>query len=347
MTKHKHISSFTYQNLDFEGRMEYRKRKRALSKISKVFRIFVIFAAVAFVGAVLYTLNTTKTIQIEPILTPPGTSNGYIIDPLATAHHASGTYRSKYRYVYDITHRKEVINDDADVACAPASLVKLMTIYTALQHIQSLDQVAPIDKETFQHLLDENASMAGFVADEQTTYKDLLYGTLLRSGGECATNLAIHTAGSVDAFVKEMNDNARKLGLSATHYTNPTGLDDPNQISCAADVVKVFNACLQDKRFKEILTAQEYTSSKTNQHPKGITMKNNILSHITPEEQNGFKIFGGKSGTTDNAGLCWVTLVTKNNVDYIVCVMGVAFQDINDPGHGQKDDTIQLINELP
>ena len=347
MTKHKNISSFTHQNLNFEGRARYRKRKRAWSKISKVFRLFVMLVVVAFIAAALYLLNTTKTTQIEPAHTPSYAFDNYVLDPLAITHHASGTYRSKYRYVYDITHHKEVINDDADVACPPASLVKLMTIYTALQHIQSLDQVAPIDKETFQHLLDENASMAGFVADEQTTYKDLLYGTLLRSGGECATNLAIHTAGSVDAFVKEMNDNAHKLGLSATHYTNPTGLDDPNQISCAADVVKVFNACLQDKRFKEILTAQEYTSSKTNQHPKGITMKNNILSHITPEEQNGFKILGGKSGTTDNAGLCWVTLVTKNNVDYIVCVMGVAFQDINDPGHGQKDDTIQLINELP
>ena len=108
MTKHKHISSFTYQNLDFEGRKEYRKRKRALAKITKVFRLFAIFAAVMLVGAALYTLNTTKTIHIEYALTPASTSDGYILDPLAVTHHASGTYRSKYRYVYDITHHKAV-----------------------------------------------------------------------------------------------------------------------------------------------------------------------------------------------------------------------------------------------
>ena len=342
----KHKLTEPQQDQDFCARSKRRKHRRVLRKIVKTIYMLFLLLFIACISFILYILINTQNAE-NGSLHVPNIVKDYILEPFQIAHHAKGTYQSKYRYVYDLTHNKEIINDDADVACAPASLVKLMTVYTALQHIQSMDEIAPIDKPSFQHLEDENASMAGFVPEEQTTYKDLLYGTLLRSGGECAINLAINTTGSEEAFVKEMNDNALKLKLTATHYTNPTGLDDPEQMSCAEDVAKVFRACLQDSRFKEILTTNIYTSSKTNQHPQGITMQNNILKRLTPEEQNGFKILGGKSGTTDNAGLCWATLVSKNNTEYIVCVMGVPYQDINNPGSGQKDDTIQLINELP
>lgn len=187
--------------------------------------------------------------------------------------------------------------------------------------------------------------MAGFLADEQTTYRDLLYGTLMRSGGECALSLAIHTSSSVAAFVDEMNANAKRLQLDHTVYKNPTGFDADGQVSCARDVARVFAACLQDQRFRKIVEDEIYTSTKTAEHPQGLVLKGNIRSRIDEGDENDFRIKGGKSGTTDNAGLCWVTLCEKNHTEYIVVVMGVPYTDINNPGLGQKADTLLLLND--
>lgn len=255
-------------------------------------------------------------------------------------------FQSKSIYIYNLTDNCEVKNLNADAQLPPASLTKIMTVYTALQYIRNLDAKAPIDAASYAKLDDENASTAGFVAGEQTTFRDLLYGTLLRSGAECAISLAVNTAGSEDAFVAKMNKNAQKMGLRHTHFTNTTGLDDNNLMSTAHEIGQMLRQALTNETFRKIFCTASYNSSKTDKHPKGITIKSTVLSHLTPDEQQGFTILGGKSGTTDNAGLCWATLVEKNKKHYIVVTMGAPYTDINNQGSGQKDDTITAIQTL-
>ena len=257
----------------------------------------------------------------------------------------SSKFNSKHIYVYDLTHNKEILNFDGGKKCAPASLVKLMTIYTSLAHIKNLDDPAPVDPGIFDELEKENASLAGFVAGEATTYRDLLYGTLMRSGGECALSLAVHTAPSIESFVAEMNENAKKLQLDNTVYKNPTGIDEDGQMSTARDVARVFAACLQDERFRKAVEAVSYLSTKTKEHPQGLLLKANIRSRIDEGDEDGFHIKGGKSGTTDLAGLCWATLCEKKGVEYIVVVMGVPYADINSAGLGQKEDTLTILRD--
>ena len=69
--------------------------------------------------------------------------------------------------------------------------------------------------------------------------KELLYGLMLRSGNDAAVALAIATAGSVDAFVKRMNEKAQALGMEHTHFENPNGLDGENHYSTARDLSKL------------------------------------------------------------------------------------------------------------
>lgn len=255
-------------------------------------------------------------------------------------------FQSKSIYIYNLTDNCEVKNLNADAQLPPASLTKIMTVYTALQYIRNLDAKAPIDAASYAKLDDENASTAGFVAGEQTTFRDLLYGTMLRSGAECAISLAVNTAGSEDAFVAEMNKNAQKMGLRNTHFANTTGLDDNSLMSTAHEIGQMLRQALKNETFRKIFCTASYDSSKTDKHPKGITIKSTVLSHLTPDEQQGFTILGGKSGTTDNAGLCWATLVEKNKKQYIVVTMGAPYTDINNQGSGQKDDTITAIQTL-
>ena len=255
-------------------------------------------------------------------------------------------FQSKSIYVYNLTDNCEVKNLNADAQLPPASLTKIMTVYTALQYIRNLDAKAPIDTASYAKLDEQNASTAGFVAGEQTTFRDLLYGTMLRSGAECAISLAVNTAGSEDAFVAEMNKNAQKMGLRNTHFANTTGLDDNSLMSTAHEIGQMLSCALKNETFRKIFCTASYDSSKTDKHPKGITIKSTVLSHLTPDEQQGFTILGGKSGTTDNAGLCWATLVEKNKKHYIVVTMGAPYTDINNQGSGQKDDTITAIQTL-
>jgi len=105
-----------------------------------------------------------------------------------------------------------------------------MTVYIALQEIQDINGIAPIDTDSYKRLVRENSSMAGFVGKEKTTYKDLLYGALLASGGECAESLAINVSGNIESFVEKMNKQSASFSLENTNFTNVTGMDDKGHI---------------------------------------------------------------------------------------------------------------------
>lgn len=206
-----------------------------------------------------YTAKEPQIFKIFDILKPPEEKPTLPEPP----------FQSKSIYIYNLTDNCEVKNLNADAQLPPASLTKIMTVYTALQYIRNLNAKAPIDAPSFAKLDDENASTAGFVAGEQTTFRDLLYGTLLRSGAECAISLAVNTAGSEDAFVAKMNRNAQKMGLHHTHFTNTTGLDDNNLMSTAHEIGQMLRQALTNETFRKIFLHGELQLVKNRQAPQG------------------------------------------------------------------------------
>lgn len=255
-------------------------------------------------------------------------------------------YASRNIYVYNLTQAKEVLAYNENERVAPASLVKIMTVHLALKKIQNLNALAPVDTETYSQLVEKNASLAGFQPGEQTTYRDLLYGTMLPSGGECADSLAINLAGSLEAFTEEMNQEAQALKLKRTHFKNPSGLDAFGQTSTARDIALLLATSLKDGNFRAIFTSPMYQSTPTAAHPHGLVMTSTVMRELRPDMQPGFQILGGKSGTTDKAGLCWATLAQKNGEEYIVVVMGAPLEDITAPGDEQIQDTLKILQEL-
>ena len=113
----------------------------------------------------------------------------------------------------------------------PASMVKIMTVLTAIESIDDLDAKIQMSYDIYDALYEQDASRAGFEPGEQVTARELLYGALLPSGAECCAQLALESAGSQEAFVEKMNANAEKLGLTGTHFTNVTGLHNDDQYS--------------------------------------------------------------------------------------------------------------------
>ncbi|MCF6459843.1 D-alanyl-D-alanine carboxypeptidase family protein [Clostridium sp. Cult3] len=255
-------------------------------------------------------------------------------------------YSSKYIYVMNRENKNIEYEKNSNSRTYPASLTKIMTTIVALEHIENLSDIAPVDTDTYQTMVAKNSSMAGFYGKEAVTYRDLLYGTMLPSGGEAANSLAIHVAGSIEAFIKLMNEKALELGMENTHFTNVEGLDDDKQYTSAQDMAKLLDYALGNGDFRAIFTKKEFVTTKTLDHPNGINLKSTVLSKLEGIHQEGFEIIGGKSGTTSKAGQCWATLGTKNNQEYICIVMGAPLNDISNPDMKQREDTIKLYERI-
>ena len=255
-------------------------------------------------------------------------------------------YASEYVYVLNRENKKEIISKNEKTRAYPASLTKIMTTLVALEEIEDLSALAPIDKETYQQMARENASMAGFYGNEATSYRDLLYGTILSSGGETANSLAINISGSREDFVELMNQKAVELGLKNTYFMNPEGFDDIKQYSTAADMAHLLDYALEDGDFRAIFTKDKFQSSSTVNHPEGILLESTVLSKLSPSDQDGFEIIGGKSGTTWKSGQSWITLGIKEGVEYIVVTMGAPMDEKSGLMDQHISDTLAIYNHL-
>lgn len=256
------------------------------------------------------------------------------------------TFTSKAVYIYNLTDNKKVYGKNEDESLPMASLTKIMTTIVALEHIDDLGKLAPIDYDSYMRAVGMNASMAGFYADETTTYRDLLYGTILASGAEACDSLACNVSGSVENFVGLMNEKAKEIGLSHSSYANADGMDDDKNFQSAKDCAMLIKYGLEDGNFRAIFTKKSFHTGATNHHPDGIDITSTIFSHLKDYEENGFEILGGKSGTTENAGLCWATLARKDGKEYIVVVMGVPFSDIDDLPDGHIKETLFYLEKI-
>jgi len=129
---------------------------------------------------------------------------------------------------------------------APASLVKLMTLYLAFEDIEAgradLDELVPVSRYAS---LTPKARM-GLRAGEQVPLHVLLEGVAIASANDAATALAERLAGDEWSFVGRMNAKAQELELHATRFANPHGLPDPAQRSNARDLAQLITRLLQD-----------------------------------------------------------------------------------------------------
>lgn len=265
---------------------------------------------------------------------------------LGAAKIFSKDYESQYLYLMKREDKEEIVKVSHQKKAYPASLTKIMTTIVALEEIEDLSAPAPIDVNTYKDMVAQQSSMAGFYGKEQTTYRDLLYGTILASGGEAANSLAINLAGDTENFVQMMNHKAAEIGLHDTHFTNPEGLHDRKQYTTAYDMAKLLDYALEDGDFRAIFTKKNFITTKTLDHPDGVYLESTVLSKLAPESQRGFEIIGGKSGTTTEAGQSWITLAEKDGQEYIAVVMGAEFSDFNHLNQNQIKDTLKLYEEI-
>ena len=152
----------------------------------------------------------------------------------AVGYQPSYDVKAAAAYIVNLDTNLIVYDHNSEESLAAASLTKLMTVGLMLDQYQDqLDEVSCTSpRYIYDYLYGRNASSADIRSGETVTMRQLLYAMMLPSGNEAAYIVADYMgSGSVANFVSMMNNQAAKLGCTATHFTDPCGLNTDNMLS--------------------------------------------------------------------------------------------------------------------
>ncbi len=215
--------------------------------------------------------------------------------------------------IMDFDSGEVLASANADEPLPPASLTKMMTSYLVEQALRSGKL-----KQTDLVSVSQNAWCRGSSTEScmylplnsQATVIDILRGIIIQSGNDASKAIAEHMAGSEEGFAKLMNAEALRLGMTHTHFVNPTGLPDPNHKSSARDLAILARAIIHDSAdYYPIYAEREFKYN-------GIKQGNrNALLYNDPS------VDGLKTGHTEEAGYCLVTSSKRNEMRLITVIL--------------------------
>lgn len=242
-----------------------------------------------------------------------------------------GKIKSQTVLLKNLETNEILLEKNSDKKVAIASLTKLMTVYILLNSEKNLNQTMTISQKTLDKLVKEGASLSGFLAGDTLTIKDIAYGIVLPSGGDASIAAAIYVSGSEAKFVDLMNQMAKKIGMKQTHFKNATGLDERNHYSTAKDLMKFMDIALTDDTFTNILTTLQYQTEEKPYAPEGYFMESTLLKDSTDLSLQNGKIIGGKTGYTEKAGQCLISLAEVNGSRYLLITTGANGGPMTEP----------------
>lgn len=222
--------------------------------------------------------------------------------------------------VVDLDSGQAVYEHDADTARPMASLTKLMTALLIVEH-HDLDELVTIP----QDIPDVDGNVVHLPPGDQFLVRDLLSALLISSANDAAVTLARYHSGSVSAFVQEMNKRGRELGLKDTRYANPTGLDALQQRASPREIAWLTMYVLRNPLIAERMS-ERGTQIRSRQGKTIYLTHTHALLHAsvtaTNEDQSDLAIVrAGKTGTTDGAGQCLLSIVNLEGKQYIVVLL--------------------------
>jgi D-alanyl-D-alanine carboxypeptidase (penicillin-binding protein 5/6) len=301
------------------------KQRRKKSKIKYCFKFLIVVFISAYICNYFlspYGLDYLKYLNIDNISSislskKPDRKKDKKPDSISIAN-----LNSPYAILICLDDQTIIMQKKSEERIYPASLTKIMTAILAINNLPDLQKKIRLSGSMFQKLYHENASLAGFCPDENVRAIDLLYGVMLPSGAECCIGLADSIAGSEQNFVIMMNELARKLGLNHTNFKNSTGLHDKNHYTTIKDLAVLLSYSLENDTFRKIFTSSCHTTKPTDKHPDGITFYSTMFKNLEESNILSGKILGGKTGYTDEAGLCLASLAKEGRKEYILITAG-------------------------
>ncbi len=285
-----------------------RKRRRKKNRVLRIFVVIFVLLLAACVGGAAYLYFQGRA-WVKPA--PEISVDLESLD-------------SPYAALLDVSSGKVIGSKRGDEVIYPASMTKVLTVLTAIEHIKNLDAKTTMSYDYYDELYAQDASRAGFEPSEEVVIRDLLYGALLPSGAECCEQLAIEAAGSEADMVVLMNQKVQELGLTQTHFANSTGLHSDDQYTTPREMGLILREALGNRTFRKVFTTKSYTAGTSDIHPEGFTFQSTMFKNMESATVIGGEILGGKTGYTQEAGHCLASLARIDGSEYILVTAGWA-----------------------
>ncbi len=225
-----------------------------------------------------------------------------------------------------------IVARNADKPVAPASLTKVMTALVVLGNTSDLNKTMTVSQAAIDSIAGTGSSTSGLKAGEQMSIYNMLCCLLVPSGNDAAAALAIEYGGTIDGFVKMMNDKAAELGCKSTHFDNPHGLDSATHKTTANDLAIMAQAALKYPAFETIVAQKTYQLPETNMNKERQLVNTNFLINSAYVSYYNKNVKGIKTGSTDDAGRCLISYASKDGYNYLAVAMGGDYRDSDSDG---------------
>ena len=156
---------------------------------------------------------------------------------------------------------------------------------------------------------ESGAQLCGLETGDTLTMNQALHALLINSANDAANAIAVHVAGSVEAFSEMMNEEAVSLGATNSHFVNPHGLSDDNHYTTVYDMYLIFNEAIKYEMFREIIHMERYDTVYQNSQGEEKEMSfstTNLFLRGEISAPGKVTVIGGKTGTTNAAGNCLI-----------------------------------------
>lgn len=221
------------------------------------------------------------------------------------------TIEARSHILLDFDSKQVLAEHNADTRVEPASLTKLMTAYLVFSEIGKgnlkLDDMVTVSEKAWR----TGGSRMFIEVGTQVKAEDLIRGMIIQSGNDATLALAEHIAGTEEAFADYMNQAAKQLGMTGSHFVNSYGWPDPNHYTTARDIAILARAIIRE--FPQHYPYYSQQEFKYN----GITQYNR--NRLLGREEG---VDGMKTGFTDSAGYCLVTSGKRGNMRLVSVVIG-------------------------
>lgn len=267
-----------------------------------------------------YTSGVVDTSQTSAQITVPDqpmpTATGELTTPPLTATAV---------YAVDVETGTVLLSKNADQPKPVASITKLATVITYMSR-HNLDETITIPQlPAYQ----AGAELIGLKPGERYLAKDIVAAALIPSANDAADTLALHDSGSIEDFSKNMQEQLASWGIDGAQFNNPSGLTTGstlNQVS-AKGVADMGLLAIRNPEVKQLVQTARTSVSSLEGRPLTLSSTNQLLP-------TG-RFYGIKTGYTQEAGQCFVSLATVNGHQIVMVVLG---------SQNRFGETEQLLN---
>ena len=226
---------------------------------------------------------------------------------------------------------KVLYEKNSNERLAPASMTKVMTMLLVMDAIDQGKLNYDSDINISLNASNMGGSQMFLEANSSVKLKELLKGLSIASANDAAVALAEAVGGSVENFVKMMNEKASSLNLKNTNFQNPHGLDAQGHYTSAYDMAIMAKELIKHEKILEFTSTYEDYFNKSDGSRTWLVNTNRLVRFYSGVD-------GLKTGYTSNAKYCLTATAKKNNVRFITVVMGEETSD------QRSKETTELLN---